>query len=209
MTFRAPPCIYKKDVLNVCLSFEQAPWQSEVCFQDRHRDKVTVTAKTGELLDLQKNRVADNTRSRGDTSQPPALAALQLALTYLFVWDQNEPQRRITILLQPDSSFLHEYKTVRISERCLISLSKKGFALDPFLLCCLLTYLFTCLLTPRSTVLLEKLTGFQPVKKFPAFYGTRRFITAFTSARHLSLSWASYAVYIYLLWFLENVLHNL
>jgi hypothetical protein len=26
-----------------------------------------------------------------------------------------------------------------------------------------------------------------PVKKFPAIYGTRRFITAFTSARHLSL----------------------
>jgi hypothetical protein len=31
----------------------------------------------------------------------------------------------------------------------------------------------------------------QPVKKFPAFYGTRKFITAFTSARHLYLSWAS------------------
>ena len=29
---------------------------------------------------------------------------------------------------------------------------------------------------------LEKLTGCQLVKKFPAFYGTRRFITAFTSA---------------------------
>jgi hypothetical protein len=43
--------------------------------------------------------------------------------------------------------------------------------------------LITYLLTPRSTVLLEKLTGFQLVKKFPAFYGTRRFITAFTSAR--------------------------
>jgi len=27
-------------------------------------------------------------------------------------------------------------------------------------------------LTPRSTVLLEKLTGFQLIKKFPAFYGT-------------------------------------
>jgi len=26
------------------------------------------------------------------------------------------------------------------------------------------------------------------VKKFPAFYGTRKFITAFASARHLSLS---------------------
>ena len=29
------------------------------------------------------------------------------------------------------------------------------------------------------------------VKKFPAFYGTRKFITSFASARHLSLSWAS------------------
>ena len=28
-------------------------------------------------------------------------------------------------------------------------------------------------------------------KNFPAFYGTRRFITAFTSVRHLSLSWAN------------------
>jgi hypothetical protein len=44
------------------------------------------------------------------------------------------------------------------------------------------------LLTPWSRVLLEKLTGVQLVKKFPAFYGTQRFINAFTSARHLSLS---------------------
>ena len=36
------------------------------------------------------------------------------------------------------------------------------------------------LLNPCSTVFLEKLTGFQPVKKFPSFYGNRRFITAFT-----------------------------
>jgi hypothetical protein len=46
-------------------------------------------------------------------------------------------------------------------------------------------------LTVYSRVLLQKLTGSQLVKKFPAFYWTRRFITAFTSARHLSLSWAS------------------
>ena len=39
--------------------------------------------------------------------------------------------------------------------------------------------------------LLEKLTGWQLLKKFPAFHGTRRFITALTSIRHLSLSWAS------------------
>jgi len=42
-----------------------------------------------------------------------------------------------------------------------------------------------------SRILLEKLTGLQLVKKFPAFYGTRRFITADTCTRHLSLSWAS------------------
>jgi hypothetical protein len=49
----------------------------------------------------------------------------------------------------------------------------------------------TYLLTPSSRFLLEKLTGLQLVKKFPEFYGTRIFITAFTSARHLSLSCAS------------------
>jgi hypothetical protein len=43
------------------------------------------------------------------------------------------------------------------------------------------------LLTPWSRVLLEKLIGLQLVKKFPAFYGARRFLTALTSARHLSL----------------------
>ena len=51
--------------------------------------------------------------------------------------------------------------------------------------------LTTYLLTPWCRVLLEKLTGLQVVKKFPAFHGTRRFITALTSVRHLSLSWAS------------------
>ena len=39
----------------------------------------------------------------------------------------------------------------------------------------------TYLLTPWSRVLLEKLTGFQLVKKFPKFYGTRIFITPVTS----------------------------
>ena len=52
-------------------------------------------------------------------------------------------------------------------------------------------YITYSILTPWCRVLLEKLTGLQLVKKFPAFYGTRRFITEFTSVRHLSLSWAS------------------
>ena len=47
------------------------------------------------------------------------------------------------------------------------------------------------LLTPWSRVLLEKLASLQLVKKFPAFYGTRRFLTTLTSTRHLSLSSAS------------------
>ena len=50
------------------------------------------------------------------------------------------------------------------------------------------SYLLTYLLTPWSRVLLEKLAGLQLVKKFPAFYGTQRFLTALTSALHLSLS---------------------
>jgi len=49
----------------------------------------------------------------------------------------------------------------------------------------------TYLLTAWCRVLLEKLTGLQLVKKFPAFHGTRRFITTLTSVCHLSLSWAS------------------
>jgi hypothetical protein len=49
-------------------------------------------------------------------------------------------------------------------------------------------YLLTYLLTSCSRVLLEKLTGSKVVKKFHAFYGTRRFITAFAKALHLSLS---------------------
>jgi hypothetical protein len=38
--------------------------------------------------------------------------------------------------------------------------------------------------------LLEKLPIVQPLKNFPTSYGNRRFITVFTRALHLSLSWA-------------------
>jgi hypothetical protein len=53
------------------------------------------------------------------------------------------------------------------------------------------------LLTPWCRVLLEQLIGLQLVKKFPAFHGTRMFITALTSVRHLSLFWASSIQSIY------------
>ena len=51
-----------------------------------------------------------------------------------------------------------------------------------------------CLSLAYSTE--QRPSGLQLVKKFPTFYGTRRFITAFRSARHLSLSWARSIQYI-------------
>jgi len=56
---------------------------------------------------------------------------------------------------------------------------------------CSISEVITYLFTPWCRVILEKLTGLQLVKKFPAFHGTRRFITALTSVRHMSVSWAS------------------
>ena len=53
-----------------------------------------------------------------------------------------------------------------------------------YLLACLLTYL----LTPRSRVLLEKLTCSASSQEIPRIFGTRRFLTILTSARHMSLS---------------------
>ena len=49
----------------------------------------------------------------------------------------------------------------------------------------------TYLLTPWSRVLLEKLTGSAASQEIPRIFGTRRLIAVFTSARHLSLSWAN------------------
>ena len=47
------------------------------------------------------------------------------------------------------------------------------------------------LLTPHSTVLLEKLTGSAASQEIPRNFWTRRFLAVLTSARHLSLSWAN------------------
>jgi hypothetical protein len=62
---------------------------------------------------------------------------------------------------------------------------------DGYVFCMILAgnsgILLTYLVTPWSRILLEKLTGLQLVNKFPAFYETRKFITAFTSALHLSI----------------------
>ena len=50
---------------------------------------------------------------------------------------------------------------------------------------------YTYLLTPWSKILLEKLTGFAANQEIPRIYGTQKFVTVLTSARHLSLSLAN------------------
>ena len=51
--------------------------------------------------------------------------------------------------------------------------------------------IYTYLLTPWSRVLLEKLTDSAASQEIPRIFGTRRFITVLTSARHLFLSCAN------------------
>ena len=101
----------------------------------------------------------------------------------------------IHIALNFSSSFFHS--------RFYLTIFLAGFGTTflPFLMgyfqshslssCPTLLSLLTYLLTPWCRVFLQKLTGLRLVKKFPAFHGTRRFITALTSVRHLSLSWVS------------------
>ena len=66
------------------------------------------------------------------------------------------------------------------------------------------------ILTPWCTVLLEKLTGLQLVKKFPTFHGTRKFITALTSVRQtVSILGQPNAVHIPTSYLLEIHLNNI
>jgi len=79
----------------------------------------------------------------------------------------------------------NRYQNVKVRSRSFIHLRTTHIFISTE------TILLTYLLTPWCRVLLKKLTGLQLVKKFPAFHATRRFITALTSVRHLSLSWTS------------------
>jgi hypothetical protein len=105
-----------------------------------------------------------------------------------------ELKRRFTVLnmkdtilwyVSPRSQSMEAVGSSEISARNYVALHSVSVYLNAAMFVTQLRR-FTYLLTPWSRVLLEKLTGLQLVKKFPAFYGTRRFITALTSARHLS-----------------------
>jgi hypothetical protein len=84
--------------------------------------------------------------------------------------------------MEPEGSLPHSHELVTLSILSQIN------SMPPFHVLKIHFNIITYLLTPWSTVLLKKLTDSQLVKKLPTFYGTRRFITAFTSAHHLSLS---------------------
>ena len=100
------------------------------------------------------------------------------------------------VVAWPDVTSLTYLKWLVLYAAQAISWWRWKWPVTLFMSCCLpvkdgIILLLTYLLTLWSRILLEKLTGFQLVKKFPAFYGTRRFITTVKSIRHLSLSWAS------------------
>jgi hypothetical protein len=108
------------------------------------------------------------------------VVALLWHLSHVIEENQEKPVRKTSALAMTCSRYLPntKQKHFQLSQLAWYKRICKFFK-------------YTYLLTPWSRVLLEKLTGLQLVKKFPAFYGTRRFITALTSLRHPSLSWAN------------------
>jgi len=91
---------------------------------------------------------------------------------------------------------LEQYGTCTYGSNNVTTFCEQGWGTDiqrvlycQWHLVCFLTDLLTYLFIPCSKFHLQELTVSQLVK-FPAFYETRRFMTAFTKARQLSLSWA-------------------
>jgi len=101
-----------------------------------------------------------------------------------------------------DQTELTKYETMRIIyNQCMTASfptlyrnSQRNFSMKYYIIIhvrYLLTHLITYLLSPWCSLLLLQLTGLQLIKIYPAFHGTRRFITTLTSVRQLSLSWIS------------------
>ena len=74
-----------------------------------------------------------------------------------------------------------ENRTTSLSTVVSLTCTRTSFTVT------VLTYFLTYFLTSWNRVLLEKLTGSQLVKKFPAIYGNWKCFNSFTSARYLSL----------------------
>ena len=76
----------------------------------------------------------------------------------------------------------------RYTNKCITSNAPTSTIFLSLSLSLSLSVTLSYLLTPWSRVLLKKLTVSHLVKKFPPFYKNRRFMSGFTSARHLSQS---------------------
>ena len=105
------------------------------------------------------------------------MAASKTEITCLFVTFRSV--QRVYTTLTGDRANILDAREMKCSKH-----SKADGVVCVFVRCC-------SELTPRSTVLPEKLTSPQLAKKCLSCYETWRFFTAFTSAGHLSLSWAS------------------
>jgi len=107
---------------------------------------------------------------------------LTYILTYLFTYLLTYIHAYLLIYLL---TYIHTYLLT-----CLLTylFTYLLIYIHTYLLTYILTYILTYLLTPKSRVLQEKLTGSAASQEIPLIFGTRRFLTVFTSARHLSLS---------------------
>jgi hypothetical protein len=70
----------------------------------------------------------------------------------------------------------------RSPDFCSCCVERELRSIGHWLYCCI--FRIAIYRTPRSIVVFDKLIVAQLIKKIPAFYGTRRFITVFTSAHH-------------------------
>ena len=91
---------------------------------------------------------------------------------------------------------IYQYKNINLNEYNT-GLTVTRILIKELCLTVLREYIFTkhngmesitYLLTPWSRVRLEKLTGSAACQEIPHIFGTRRFLTVLTSARHLSIS---------------------
>ena len=93
----------------------------------------------------------------------------------------------IIIIIYRTFQHLHAGKPSPIPD-CRWHQAQSGEGNLPYPHVIIIIIIITYLLTPWSRVLLEKLTGSATSQEIPRIFGTRRFLTVPTSARHLSLS---------------------
>jgi len=123
-----------------------------------------------------------------------------LSESLLLTYHTTECHKRLALYLSENSAPNRQFKrrhtvvawylTERLAQSCHTSrcLDTEDHNNDIHFIRTLLTYLHTSV---WRRVFVEKLTSLKLVKKFAALYGIRGFITTFTSAQHLPLSWAS------------------